>query len=84
MGIAVKTYLDDVHNEDTPTQRVARLAEFAGKFVPFAIDFQTDLSIFGSFFNALNKGVQSVEGSEMSAADKAEWDKAATYLNQRL
>ncbi|KAI1485243.1 nuclease-like protein [Biscogniauxia mediterranea] len=82
LGIAVKTFLDDVHPNEPADQKAAKKAEFPGKFVPFATNFFEDLDIACDFFNALHTGVKTLT-SEIPTADRGAWDKAATYLQLR-
>lgn len=81
LGIAVKTLLDDISPKDTAEQKQAKKTDFPGKFVPFATHFFEDLQVSFEFFDALHAGVKTVP--EISAADKASWDKAAEYLKIR-
>lgn len=82
LGIAVKTFLDDIHPSDTPEVKAAKKTEFPSKFVPFATDFFEDLDIACEFFNALHAGVKTIN-KEISGEDRKVWDKAAVYLEQR-
>jgi hypothetical protein len=82
LGIAVKTFLDDIHPDETAEQKAAKKAEFPGRFVPYATHFFEDLDIACEFFNALHAGVQTLT-SEMPGADRSAWDKAARYLKLR-
>ncbi|KAI2623397.1 temperature dependent protein affecting M2 dsRNA replication-domain-containing protein [Xylaria nigripes] len=82
LGIAVKTFLDDVNPNEPAEQKARKKAEFPGKFVPYATNFYEDLEIAYDFFNALHAGVKTLTG-EISGADRAVWDKAAVYLQLR-
>jgi hypothetical protein len=83
LGIAVKTFLDDIHPSDAAELKASKKAEFPGKFVPFATDFFEDLDIACKFFSALHAGVKTLT-NEISGEDRKVWDKAAVYLEQRL
>ncbi len=83
MGIAVKTLLDDVPADEPAEQRAARMKEFPAKYVPFASHFAEDIEISFDFFNALYQGVKATTNTEISAVDKAVWDRAAKYLELR-
>ncbi|GAP84186.1 putative xpg domain-containing protein [Rosellinia necatrix] len=82
LGIAVKTFLDDISPSETAEQKATKKAEFPGKFVPYATNFFEDLDIACDFFNALHVGVKTLT-KEISGEDRAVWDKAATYLELR-
>lgn len=82
LGIAVKTFLDDIHPNESAEQKAAKKADFPGKFVPFATNFFEDLDIACDFFGALHTGVKTLT-KEISGGDKSVWDKAAVYLQLR-
>ncbi|KAJ8118868.1 hypothetical protein ONZ43_g3907 [Nemania bipapillata] len=82
LGIAVKTYLDDINPNETAEQKALKKAGFPGKFVPYATNFFEDLDIACDFFGALHAGVKTLT-KEISGADKSVWDKAAVYLQLR-
>lgn len=82
LGIAVKTLLDDIHPNETPEQKAVKKQEFPGTFVPYATHFFEDLEIAFNFFDAIHAGVKTLK-SEVSAADRSAWDKAAVYLQLR-
>ncbi len=82
MGIAVKTYLDDVPAVESAEDRAERKEQFPTKYVPFATHIFDDLEISFAFFEALHTGVKSM-GKEVSAGDKAAWGKASNYLEAR-
>jgi hypothetical protein len=82
LGIAVKTYLDDISANETAEQKATKKAGFTAKFVPFATNFYEDLDIACEFFNALHTGVKTLT-NEMSGSDRSVWDKAAIYLRLR-
>lgn len=83
LGIAVKTYFDDITPKDPPTTKAAKKQAFPGHFVPYALAFPEDLEIACSFFDALYAGVQMLDATEIPAADRITWDKAAEYLALR-
>jgi hypothetical protein len=82
LGIAVKTLMDEINLNDTPQLRAQKRAEFPGKFVPFATHLEEDMSIAFGLFDALAVGIKSLD-KEISAADKAMWEKAGRYLELR-
>lgn len=82
LGIAVKTFLDDINPNESTEQKAAKKADFPGKFVPYATNFFEDLDIACDFFNALHAGVKTLT-KEMSSGDRGVWDKAAAYLQLR-
>ncbi|KAI1342127.1 nuclease-like protein [Xylariaceae sp. FL0016] len=79
LGIAVKTFLDELNPDEPAEQKAKRKEEFPGKFVPFATNFFEDLEIACAFFNALHAGVKTLS-REISAGDREAWDKASQYL----
>ncbi|KAI1429540.1 nuclease-like protein [Xylaria sp. FL1777] len=82
LGIAVKTFLDDIHPNEAPEQKAAKKADFPGKFVPYATNFYEDLDIACDFFNALHAGVKTLT-NELPSGDRSVWDKAGVYLKLR-
>ncbi|KAI0913327.1 nuclease-like protein [Ustulina deusta] len=82
LGIAVKTFLDDIHPNEPAEQKAAKKAEFPGKFVPYATNFYEDLDIACDFFNALHAGVKTLT-NELPSGDRSVWDKAGVYLKLR-
>jgi hypothetical protein len=83
LGIAVKTFMDELANIETREERVKMMEGFPTKFVPFATHFVEDLRICFAFFEAVHKGVQTLE-KEMSAVDRQAWDKTNEYLQARM
>jgi Temperature dependent protein affecting M2 dsRNA replication len=83
LGIAVKTYLDDVSPNDTPQERAARRVTFPVTYVPFALAFAEDIDIAYNFFDAIHAGVKALDTKDISAGDRATWAKAAKYLELR-
>ncbi|KAI1117297.1 nuclease-like protein [Nemania sp. NC0429] len=82
LGIAVKTFLDDIHPNESAEQKAAKKADFPGKFVPYATNFFEDLDIACDFFSALHAGVKTLT-KDISSGDRGVWDKAAVYLQLR-
>ncbi|TGJ83422.1 hypothetical protein E0Z10_g5326 [Xylaria hypoxylon] len=82
LGIAVKTFLDDIHPNEAAEVKATKRADFPGKFVPYATNFYEDLDIACDFFNALHAGVKTLT-KEMSSGDRSVWDKAGVYLKLR-
>jgi hypothetical protein len=83
LGIAVRTFFDDDELSHTKEERAARLVEFPKTFVPFAEGLAQDFRTCYDFVDALNKGVQTLDNKEMSAADKMPWAKAQEYVDAR-
>ncbi|KAF4924501.1 hypotheticall protein [Colletotrichum viniferum] len=82
LGIAVKTLMDEVPAGETLQQRQATIDAFPGKFFPYATHFKEDIQLAYAFFDAIHKGVQTLN-KEVSAADKAVWSTASKYLDQK-
>ncbi|GJC81870.1 uncharacterized protein ColLi_04708 [Colletotrichum liriopes] len=82
LGIAVKTLMDELPASESVEKRQARIEDFPGKFFPFATNFKDDVQLAFAFFEAIHKGVQTLN-KEVSAADKAVWSTASKYLDQR-
>lgn len=83
LGIAVKTYFDDISPTDTPEQKTAKKQEFPGKYLPYALRFSEDLDICCAFFDAIFAGVQTLGPKEVPPSERAAWDKAVKYLAAR-
>ena len=83
MGIAVKTYFDDILPNYTPAQKQEKKDQFPASYLPYAENFSSDLDIACLFFDAIHAGVKTLGASEMSAKQREEWDKAAEYLQSR-
>lgn len=83
LGIAVKTFLDDVPADMPAEERAARKKSFPENFVPYATHFAEDLDVAYAFFGALAEGVKALSDAEMVAADRAAWETAAKYLDVR-
>jgi len=83
MGIAVKTLLDEVPASEPAKERAQRKKDFPARYVPYATHFEEDLDIAVKFFGALHAAVKSLD-KEVSAADKAVWDRASKWLEARL
>jgi Temperature dependent protein affecting M2 dsRNA replication len=82
LGIAVKTFMDDISPSETREERIAKMEEFPTKFVPYATHFVEDLRICFAFFESVHAGVQMLD-KEMSSVDRTAWDKAYEYLQAR-
>ncbi|CAI6096480.1 hypothetical protein V2G26_003315 [Clonostachys chloroleuca] len=83
LGIAIRTFFDEDEASDTKEARGSRLEEFPKTFVPFAEALTEDFRVCVGFIDAINKGVQTLESSELPAADKSAWAKAQDYLDAR-
>jgi hypothetical protein len=83
LGIAVRTFFDEDEVKDDKPTRAARLKKFPETFVPFAESLGEDFRISVDFVKAINQGVQTLDVREITAADKALWDKAEKYLDSR-
>ena len=83
LGIAVKTYLDDVVEADlTKEERQEEKAHYANRYLPNSINFPEDLEVAFVFFDALYDGVKTL-GEEIPEADGKAWDAAKEYLAKR-
>lgn len=82
LGIAVKTFVDELSPTDTPEQKEAKLAAFPEKYVPYATHFREDLEICYNFVEALYTGIKSLD-KELPTVDKTAWEKAYQFLKQR-
>lgn len=82
LGIAVKTYLDDLVPNDP--DRAEKLKQFPRVYVPYAVSFTEDFDVACNFFTALHAGVKTLSVKEIAAGDRATWDKAGDYLKSRL
>ncbi|KAL1881151.1 hypothetical protein VTK73DRAFT_4598 [Phialemonium thermophilum] len=83
LGIAVKTYFDDISPSDTPEQKALKKQEFPGKYLPYALRFSDDIDMCCAFFDAIYAGVKTLGNDDISAGDREAWDKAAKYLDLR-
>ncbi len=81
LGIAMKTYLDDLIPNDPSKER--KLQQFPGIYVPYAVSFSEDFDVACHFFDALYAAVKTLSAKDISAVDRATWDKAAEYLASR-
>lgn len=81
LGIAVKTLMDELPAGEIE-KRQAKIEEFPVNFFPYATNFKEDIQLAFAFFDAIHKGVQTLN-KEVSAADKAVWSTAGKYLDQR-
>lgn len=81
LGIAVKTYLDDLLPNDP--HKAQKLDQFPKVYVPYAVSFTEDFDVACKFFDALHAGVKSLNPKDIPAADRSAWDKAAEYLSSR-
>ncbi|KAL0943782.1 uncharacterized protein CTRU02_201669 [Colletotrichum truncatum] len=82
LGIAVKTLMDELPAGESKEKRQTRIDDFPGKFFPYATNFKDDVQLAFAFFDAIHKGVQTLN-KEVSTADKAVWSTASKYLDQR-
>ncbi|KAJ2903992.1 putative xpg domain-containing protein [Zalerion maritima] len=85
LGIAVKTFLDELPSVSTLEERQDRALDFPTKFVPFAIDFMGDLKICFAFVEALYKGVKTLDqdSTPIATIDRNTWDKTHKYIESR-
>lgn len=81
LGIAVKTYFDDVLPNDP--NKAQKKQDFPGTYVPYALAFAEDLDIACDFFEALYAGIKTLDAKDIPAIDRTAWDKAAKYLETR-
>jgi hypothetical protein len=78
LGIAVKTYLDDLLPNDPLKDQ--KMQQFPKVYVPYAVSFDEDFDVACNFFDALHAGIKTLGAKDMSAVDRAAWDKAGEYL----
>jgi hypothetical protein len=83
LGIAVKTYFDEILPEFTKAQKQEKKVQFPLTYLPHAVDFAGDLEVACSFFDAIYAGVKTLDAPEMSAKQRQEWEKASEYLQAR-
>ncbi|KAH8887401.1 nuclease-like protein [Thozetella sp. PMI_491] len=83
LGIAVKTFLDDVSPSDSAELKAQKKEQFPGTYLPYATNFSEDLEIFYAFFDALSVGIKAVAKDDLSAADRAVWESAAKFIEVR-
>ncbi|EAQ85945.1 hypothetical protein CHGG_07198 [Chaetomium globosum CBS 148.51] len=81
LGIAVKTYLDDLVPNDP--HKSQKLEEFPGVYVPYAVSFTEDFNVACNFFDALHAAVKELKPNDIPAIDRSAWDSAAQYLATR-
>ncbi|KAF4120442.1 XPG N-terminal domain [Geosmithia morbida] len=81
--ITFRTFFDDDVATDNTEARAERLREFPKTFVPHAEALEEDFRACVGFFSALNKGIQVLDNSELSAANKEVWARAQAYLDAR-
>lgn len=82
LGIAVKTWLDDVQLSEPAEVRQKKMDEWTPKYVPFATNFGKDLQISFAFFDALHVGIKTL-GDSQASIDQNVWARAAEYLQPR-
>ncbi|CAN8095985.1 unnamed protein product [Discula destructiva] len=73
MGVAIKTLLDQRSSESGSEISIDHVA---GSFFPKAIHFKEDVEVFKGFFDALVKGLQTLNDE----VDKDMWVAANAYL----
>ncbi|RDW88579.1 PIN protein [Coleophoma cylindrospora] len=85
LGIAVKTFLDDcVKPEMSAEEKQQARSDYAEKkaLLPLSVNFEEDLDVAFSFFDALHEGVKTL-GKEIPESDAKAWDAAKDYLDKR-
>lgn len=83
LAIAVKTWLDDIAPSVSAQEREGKKESFHQDYVPFATHLWEDVEICYQLFDALYAGVKTLHGKTMSSSDRAEWGKAAKFLETR-
>ncbi|KAK1687971.1 hypothetical protein BDP55DRAFT_658244 [Colletotrichum godetiae] len=73
--------MDELPAGDVEKQQSV-MQDFPIRFFPYATNFKEDIQLAFAFFDAIHKGVQTLN-KEVSAADKAVWSTASKYLDQR-
>ncbi|KAK4204315.1 temperature dependent protein affecting M2 dsRNA replication-domain-containing protein [Triangularia verruculosa] len=81
LGIAVKTYFDDIVPNDP--EMAKKKQQFPSTYIPYAMAFSEDLEIACEFFKAIHAGIKVLPPNEISAADQSIWQKAEKYLEVR-
>lgn len=75
MGVAIRTYLDQKSNEENEFRDIEAIAT---NYFPKATNFKEDVQIFCEFFDALVKGIKTLDQKDFNAKDI--WVKANQYL----
>lgn len=75
MGVAIRTYLDQKSNEDGEYRDIETIS---ANYFPKATNFKEDVEIFVTFFNALVKGIATLDQKDLPNKDV--WAKANEYL----
>lgn len=83
LGIAVKTYFDDILPSYTRAEKEAKKKEFPDTYLPYAVNFPGDLDIACSFFGAIHEGVKTLDAGVITTKQRQDWDDAAKYLEAR-
>lgn len=83
LGIAVKTFLDESYQDNTPEEKEEQKKTFPSKFVPHATHPFEDIYTAFGLVEALYAGVQTLGESEIKDGVKANWERAKKYLERR-
>lgn len=83
LGIAVKTYFDEVGAKTSAEVKDEKKKSFPSLYMPHALAFEEDLEIACNFFDAIYAGVKLLDSSAMPPSKRQAWDKAAEYLALR-
>ncbi|KAK1829641.1 protein MKT1 [Podospora conica] len=83
LGIAVKTYFDEIGPNASAETKADKKANFPLLFMPHVLAFEEDLEIACNFFDAIYAGVKLLDSSAMVPSKRQQWDKAAEYLALR-
>jgi hypothetical protein len=83
LGIAVKTYFDEVGAKTSAEAKNDKKKSFPSLYMPHAVAFEEDLEIACNFFDAVHAGIKLLDSSAVSPSKRQAWDKAAEYLALR-
>ncbi|GAB7354163.1 hypothetical protein MBLNU459_g4718t2 [Dothideomycetes sp. NU459] len=86
LGIAVKSYLDELAAQDQPTSAGARAsvkAKGKGEWFPHAVDFAGDLEKAFTLWDAVYAAVVVAPNNVASAKDKKMWEEVNAWLADR-
>ncbi|KAG9961067.1 PIN domain-like protein, partial [Aureobasidium melanogenum] len=86
LGIAVKSYLDELSAQSEPTSEASRQAvktKGANEWFPHATDFQGDLQRAFALWDSVYAAVASAPETLVAAKDKKVWEEADAWLSER-
>ncbi|THZ81519.1 hypothetical protein D6C84_06508 [Aureobasidium pullulans] len=86
LGIAVKSYLDELSAQGEPTSETSREAvkiKGANEWFPHAKDFQGDLQRAFALWDSVYAAVAAAPDNLVSNRDKKIWEEADVWLSER-